>query len=190
MMKMIIREFFNWLEVWALLIPLTILLTRKKKLPSYLKPIKIYVLAALVINLFAIIIWRRNKLGLHFPDWLLSNNFLYNTHSIIRLLLFSWFFILLKQRFMHRVKAILPLLFIGFVIVNFVFYEKYFNDIFSSRLLTIEAVILMFYCLQYFIYLMLEERVISLKKQPGFWVATGLSIYVATSFFIFFFFTY
>ena len=60
----------------------------------------------------------------------------------------------------------------------------------SSRLLATEAALLLFYCLQYFIFLLLEDRDTPLRKQPGFWIATGLIIYVATSFFIFLFYTY
>src|SRR5258705_12272266 len=104
----ILKQILNWSEVWAPLIPLTFLLINRKRLPPYLKPVKIYVFVALSLSLISNIIWYRNKLGLYFPDWVQSNNFLYNTHSIIRLLLFSWFFILLKQHFMHRVKAVLP----------------------------------------------------------------------------------
>lgn len=181
----------DWLEVWALLIPLPFVI-RRRNIPLFLKPVRIYVWVAFFLNVSAIILWKfKDNWGIMEGDFLWSNNFIYNTHSIIRLLLFSYFFILLKQHFMHRVKAVLPFLFISFVIVNFLFYEDFFNrDMLSSRLLATEAAILLFYCLQYFIYLLLEDRDTRLVKQPGFWVVTALSIYVAASFFIFLFYTY
>lgn len=182
--------FFDWIEVWALLIPL-FFITSAKTSPVYMKPVKIYVVAAFIINLLITLIWKRNKLGITLPDWLHSNNFLYNINSLVRLILFSLFFILLKQRFMHRVKIILPVAFLIFVIAYFSFYEDFFNyNVFSSLLLAIEAALLLFYCLQYFIYMVLESKSASLKKHPHFWVVTGLSIYVAVSFLIFLFFDY
>ena len=92
---------------------------------------------------------------------------------------------------MHRVKAVLPFLFLILVAVNFIFFENFFNrQMLSSRLLATEAAIMLFYCLQYYIFLMLEERTMPLTKQPGFWIVTGLTFYVATSFFIFLFYSH
>ncbi len=191
MILTILRAIFDWSEVWALLIPLAFILTRKNP-PAYLKPVRMYVWIAFVLNIGAIVIWYRNRLGLtDLPQFLRSNNFLYNIHSVIRLLLFSWFFILLNQRFMHRVKAVLPFLFILLLLINFIFFEDFFNyAMLSSRLLATEAAILLFYCLQYYIYLTIDDKGTALEKQPGFWVVTGLSIYVAANFFIFLFYTY
>lgn len=186
-MRKLYHVFLDWSEVWSLLIPLAILIFRKSQ-PAYLRPVKYYVYLALLINSCVILIWLRNRY-----QWNLSidnNNFLYNCHSIVRLLLFSWFFISLKQHFMHRVKIILPIIFIVFIVINFSLYENYLGRSFSSRLLTVEAAILIFYCLQYFMYLLLEERHMPLKKQPGFWVAVGLGLYMAASFFIFLFYDY
>jgi hypothetical protein len=132
--------------------------------------------------------------GLKEGDFLWNNNFLYNLGSIIRLLCFAWFFILLRQRFMHRVKAVIPFAFIAFVIVNFMFFEKFIpmtrHESFSSRLLATESALLLFLCLQYYIYLILEERISELTRQQGFWVVTGLSVYVAANFFIFLLYDY
>lgn len=189
-MRDFFKQLFDWTEVWALLIPLVFIL-RRKVIPAFLKPVKIYVFAALALNLFAILIWKRYRLGLNLPDWLGSNNFIYNTHSLVRFALFTWFFLALGQHFMHRVKKILPFLFMAFVIINFIFYEDFFRYAMpSSRLLATEAALLLFYCLQYFIYMLLEDRNISVTRQPDFWVATGLSIYEAVSFTIFLFFNY
>ncbi len=154
-------------------------------------PIKWYVIIAFIINLAATIIWKRNKLGLTLPGWLDTNTFLYNFHAIVQLICFSLFFILLRQRFMHRVKLVLPFLFIALALINFIFFEHFYSHVnLSSRLLATEAAVLLFYCLQYFIYIMIEERNIRFRRQPGIWVVTGLCFYVAVNFFIFLFYIY
>jgi hypothetical protein len=190
-MSVTVREIMDWAEVWALLIPLVFIVWRKK-IPSYLRPVMIYVCVAFVLNLASILVWKfKDNWDFHEGDFWWSNNFIYNTHSIIRMLLFAWFFLSMKQHFMHRVKAIAPIIFLVFVVINFTFFEDFFDRrMLSSRLFATEAALLLFYCLQYFIFLLLEDRDTPLKKQPGFWVATGLIIYVATSFFIFLFYTY
>lgn len=181
----------DWSEVWALLIPLFFLIRRKNKSP-YLKPVRIYVILAFIINFCAISIQEfKESWGYKLGDFLFSNNFLYNINSVVRLLLFSWFFILLNQRFMHRIKAIIPFAFIVFCIINFVFFQDFFNRYnLSSRLLAIEAALLLFYCLQYNIYLILDDKGTQFLKQPGIWVVIGLTFYVATNFFIFLFYDY
>lgn len=185
------RQLIDWAEVWPLLIPLPFLL-RAGKLPPYMVPVRIYVWVALVINLAATVIWKRFDLGLgELPRFWRSNNWLYNLHSVIRLLLFSWFFIRLDQRFLHRVKAALPWLFLAFVAVNFTLFENFFNYLsFSNRLLATEAACLLFLCLQFYIFLVIDEHTVKLNRQPGFWVVTGLTFFVALCFFIFLFYSY
>ena len=92
---------------------------------------------------------------------------------------------------MHRIKATIPFAFIFFVIINFVFFENFFNRYnLSSRLLAIEAALLLFYCLQYYIFLILDDKGTHFLNQPGIWVVIGLTFYVATNFFIFLFYDY
>ncbi len=185
-----LRIIFDWSEVWALLIPLVVM-WRYKRPEAFLKPVRFYVVIALVINLASTLIWYRKKLGINLPDWLDSNSALYNAGSVARLIFFSWFFILLDQRFMHRLKKIIPFLFMAGVLINFIFFEDFYtHGIFSSRLLATEAALLLFYCLQYYIFLMIEDRETPLPRQPGFWIVTGLTFYVAISFFIFLFYSY
>lgn len=193
-MNSILQKILDWSEVWALLIPLAILLWKSPK-AAYLKPVKLYIFIFLLINLgIDLIAEFKLKWGLTPEDFLWNNNFLYNIGSIIRLLLFSWFFILLNQRFMHRVKWILPFAFMAFVIINFTFFEKLIPqgdyEAFSSRLLATEAALLLFLCLQYFIYLIIEDKHTHLKRALGFWIVTGLSIYVGANFFIYLFYEY
>jgi hypothetical protein len=184
------RFIIDWAEVLAPLIALPFVF--RKDIPAYLRPIKVYVIIALIINIAATIIWKfKEPWGFQPGDFLWSNNFLYNIHSIARLFLFSIFFILLNQRFLHRVKRLIPFIFLGFVLINFIFFENFLDrGMFSNRLLATEAALLLFYCLQYFIFLNLEERSLPLKKEPGFWIVTGLTFYVAASFFIYLFYIY
>jgi hypothetical protein len=191
---MSIKEIINWSEVWAILIPLIVLIWKRNN-ESYLRPVKIYIIAAFTLNLaIDVIAETKGSWGIDATNFFWNNNVFYNISSIVRLLLFSWFFILLNQRFMHRIKALIPFGFLIFVLINFIFFEKFIpqgdDESFSSRLLATEAALLLFYCLQYFIYLMLEDRGVTITKEKGFWVITGLTIYVATSFFIFLFYDY
>lgn len=177
----IIQSIADWSEVWALLIPLTILVFKKKQ-PFFSKPVVMYLFVALIINTFIDTIW---KLKLVLPRPYNSNNYLYNVHSVIRLLLFSLFFIRLRQPFLLRAKQIVPFVFLAFVLINFSFYQNFFDyGQLSSRLLSLEAVIMMFYCMQYYLYKITEDAEPG-KKQPDFWIVTGIGIYYAINFFIF-----
>jgi hypothetical protein len=193
-MSSLLKEMLEWSEVWALFIPLTILFVYKNKNP-YLKPVRIYLAIALVLNLLADVLWKfRSELRLEEEDFLWNNNFIYNIGSCVRLFLFAWFFIGLRQHFMNRLKAIIPFAFFVFLLVNFIFFENFLPrgkyGTFSSRLLATESALLLFYCLQYFIYLILEEKQVKLKNKPGFFVVMGLSVYMAGNFFIFLFWEY
>ena len=181
----LLKLILDWTEVWALLIPLGIVCTRPKQ-PSYIKPVVYYAVLALLINLFADIIesFRRTW---HFPHWLWTNNWVYNFHSIVRFICFSIFFNRIDLTFFKLRKRISFLALI-FIIVNFIFFENFFDfESFSSRLLTIEAALLLFFCLQYYLSRIREDQPTT-KRNPDFWVVTGLSIYVVVNFFIFLFY--
>jgi len=183
-MQNFILEILDWSEVWSIFIPLSVL-SMKGNQPAYLKPVIIYLFIALPLYLFADIIWKF-KLSHHFPHWLQTNNYLYNIHSIVIVVLFSIFFINLKQSFLEKFKKIIPFFFIGFVIVNFAFFENFFEfNLLSSRLLSLAACLLLFYCLQYYFSKLQQED--DLKIKADFWVVTGLSIYITVSFFVFLF---
>lgn len=173
----------NWSEVWALLIPLFVLLFRKDQ-PKHLKPVILYLWIALILNISGDIIADFNS---YFPAWLQSNTVLYNVHSLIRFTCFSSFFILLRQPFYNKVKKILPFIFILFITVNFSVGEYFINpDHLSGNLLAAEAYLLLVYCMTYYLSELKEEKV--LKRGKDFWVVTGLSIYVVTNFFVFLFY--
>lgn len=168
------KEIFDWTEAWCLLIPLIIWSFRRKQ-PAYFNPIIIYLFIALILNFFADLIWQAPHLHIKFPTD--NNNPIYNFHSIIRMFLFSWFFIKLDQPFIPFIKKIIPVFFFIFLLVNFIFFENLFARTLSSHLLALESGLLLFYCLQYYLHLIRIEQT-DFMKLPSFWFVTGLCIYV------------
>ena len=167
-----------------MLIPLLVLSIRGKQ-PNFLQPVIVYLWVALIINLIGDII---GDFKAHFPDWLQSNNVLYNLHSIIRFTCFSSFFFLLNQGSFHILKKTLPVVFIIFISVNFIVKDDFFNPAhLSGNLLAGEAYLLLIYCMTYYLSQLKEDKKV-FTRDKDFWVVTGLSIYVVTNFFVFLFY--
>jgi hypothetical protein len=174
----------DWSEVWAPLIPLFALLFKRSQ-PQFLRPVIVYLVFAFFINLLGDII-SDFKNGL--PQWLQSNNVLYNVHSIVRFICFSYFFLALKQPSFITIKKILPLFSLLIITINFKYIENFGNpDHLSGNLLATEAYLLLIYCVLYYLAKLRDEDD-DLSRGPDFWVATGLSIYVVVNFFVFLFY--
>ncbi|HVG41267.1 MAG TPA: hypothetical protein VM888_06620 [Chitinophagaceae bacterium] len=174
----VLRVIFDWSEVWAPLIPLLFIVFKPKQ-PKHFQPIIIYLVLAVIIDLLIDISW---KFKSHVPLWLQDNNFLYNIHSVIRFICFSIYFTLLNQSYNRKLQKIVPLLSIAFLLINFNGSEHFIEkNSFSSRLLAVEAGLLLFYCLQYFLYKLQQEQTID-RKAADYWIVLGLSIYVVFNF--------
>jgi hypothetical protein len=170
----------DWSEVWALLIPIPILIHKKQ--PAIIKSVVFYVWIAFFINLAIDLTW---KLRDFLPTAYNSNNYLYNLHSVIRFFLFSIFFIKLRQPFLSIIKKVIPFCFAAFVIINFCFFENFFDYWkLSSRLLAVEAILLLFYTLQYYLFKINDHAEVDIFNSD-FWIVTGLGIFVTFNFFIF-----
>ena len=170
-------------EVWALLIPLTVLIWKGKGYKE--TPVVVYVCLAFVLNFLQDYIWKE-AVQFSFSSEPGDNLFLYNISSIVRLLLFSWFFLQLKQPFLSTVKKLIPFVFLIFVAVNFLFFEKFTS--LSSRIMGLETGLVLFYCILYYLWLFMQEDTFEYKKYPSFRLVTGLSIYVVVNFPIFLFY--
>ena len=83
-----IEQVLDWSEVWALCIPISVLLFSGRKQPAFIKPVIIYLWVALALNLLADII---ANFKTYLPGWAYSNNPLYNIHSIVRFTMFHTF---------------------------------------------------------------------------------------------------
>ncbi len=174
----------DWSEVWAPLIPLVFLLFKKNK-PRFLKPVILYLVAAFLLNAVSDII---GDFKAYLPQWMQSNNPLYNVHSIVRFICFSYFFIELKQSSFTRLKYILPNVSLVIIIFNFIYVEDFGNpDHLSGNLLSAEAYVLLIYCMLYYL-AKLRDEVDDITSGADFWIVTGLSIYVVVNFFVFLFY--
>lgn len=179
-----LQSALDWSEVWALFIPLVVLMFRRER-PKFLKPVVIYLWLALGINVTIDAIWVFKS---HFPAWLQSNNPLYNIHAVVTFACFSIFFMLLPQAGFGKLKKMLVVLAVLFIGINFIFFENFFNaDYLSGNLLSAIAYLLLIYCMQYYLSELRHEGQ-AIFGGADFWIVTGLSIYVVINFFIFLFY--
>jgi hypothetical protein len=177
-------KILDWSEVWALIIPLIVLLFNRRQ-PTILKPIIIYLWLAFILNLSIDIIFLIN---VYYHKAVMSNNFLYNIHSVVRLVCFCLYFNQLSQASFTKFKKGLAAVSVVFIVINFSIFEKFFNyDTFSGNLLSAEAYILLVYCMLYYL-TELKNDSDNLFNTPHFWIVTGLSIYVVINFFVFLFY--
>ncbi len=182
-MKHYLQLALDWSEIWAMIIPLSVLLFRRQQ-PVSLRPVVIYLWLGFLINVGIDIIMAIN---VYLDRAALSNNPLYNIHSVVRFGCFSFYFIHLQKNSFSRLKRFLGLLGIAFLVVNFIFFENFFNpNSFSGNLLTVEAYLLLVYCVLYYLAELKDDE--NPFNGPHFWVVTGLAIYLVTNFFVFLFY--
>jgi hypothetical protein len=183
-MERVLLAIVDWSEVWALIIPLSIFLVRREQ-HSSLKPIIVYVWIGFLFNVaidFIMII------NIYFTKDYLSNNFLYNIHSIVRFVCFSFYFIKLQPDSFTKIKKSLAVASALFLVINFWFFENFFNyNSFSGNLLAMEAYLLLVYCMLYYLTELKSDNN-DLFNTPHFWIVTGLCIYVVINFIVFLFY--
>ena len=181
----VLMKIFDWSEVWGVLIPLVVLFRLRKKQPDHFWPVIVYLWFALAINLVADII---QDFKHYLPFWMQKNNVLYNVHSVVRFVCFSYFFSLLYPTRFTALKKILPVIFIVFLTVNFSIAENFlYPEHISGNLHAAESFLLLIYCMSYYLAELKEDKKFLLTGKD-FLVVTGLSLYVATNFFIFLFY--
>lgn len=192
-----LTEMIDWSEVWASLIPLIIYLWVRPT-AAWVKPLLAYLVIAFLLSVVIDITWKSVELGIE--DWckktfwwLYRGEYLYtlvfyNANSFLRLLLFTWFFYLVNPKY-QKTYVIITTLFIAGGVANFAFSENIILT-FSSRLFTIEAAIILFYCLLYYYAAIMNDEIKSLFSLPPFWIVMGLTLYASVNFLIFLFYKY
>jgi hypothetical protein len=182
MLTTLFLEILNWSEVWALLIPLTVYVSQRNN-ARLLLPLQWYLFFGLILNLFITLISNIHEIVVMFYG---SNHIFYNLHSVVKVAFFGWFI----MRYLPPASAnIIKLVFVfygAFILFNFSFFES--PMVFSSRLLTIESIILIFLGISWYLYTLHDDGRREYNRGVVFLVITGIVIYESVNFFIFLFY--
>jgi hypothetical protein len=181
------RLFFDWAEVWLLFIPLSVLLFSKLDVKK-IHPVQVYFIGALFINILIDLSWKCiDILKAKGWGWATDNNVLYNLQSVGRVILFTIFLSkFLSPKYGHVLKWGL-IFYSSALLLNFIFLESPLH--FSSRIFSAESLFLLTICILYFLSLLNDDRIISYRQEPAVWIAIGLSLYEASNFSIFLFYS-
>ncbi len=181
-----IHAILSWSELTAITL-LLIFIVRKRNIPAYLRPVRIYVWLTFFTMLGINLIFHFKRKW-NFPYEFTTNNYLYNLNSVIRMVCFGLLFLLLRQQIFQSFKKIVFVLFILFFSINFIVFEDFFYyNYLSGRLHSVETSILLVFCLLYYFYTLTDDKH-ETKRPPSFWVTTGLCIYVVINFPIYLFY--
>jgi hypothetical protein len=176
------KEILDWSEVWALLIPLAVLV--KNGGHNEARPLMLYCIVALFINIAQDYIWKQKVFvpGTSRPG---DNQFLYNGHAILRFWLISSYFLRLQPKQGQVLKTVVRYFFLFAVVLNFLFLQSVW--VLSSRVMGLEAGFTILFCMLYFIQ-MLQDDEDTTAKAPAYWMITGITIYMIINFPIFLFY--
>ncbi len=176
-------EIASWTEL-SILIPLVIIFWLKPKGGNN-RPLVIYVILAAITNVLIIAIVKHKGLLDFLPK---SNHLFYNLHSIVKVLCWGLYLSAFKELKSSKLIRLSLLCFAFFIIVNFLFFEPI--TIISARLMNIENILLLVYCVAFFLSTILDNSDKIWMNETIFFVAAGINFYAAISFFVFLFFNY
>lgn len=173
----------KWSEVWSTLIPLYIFIIKRSDDKS-LNIIAVYLLTALCLNTAADVSWIFKPC---IPLEWQNNNFIYNISSILRMLVFIFFFRNIVRLFPKKYFDIFLLLYILFFTSYFII-EKNFRTL-NSLLHTIEGLTLIVCSIIFLIRLIRSNRIF-VRFDPYILIVSGLVLYESVNFFVFLFYQY
>jgi len=121
--------------------------------------------------------------GIAWPRWLYKlfdlpqpNQWFYNIFYFFTYSFYLYFFYLLLQS--PKAKKRILVLWIGyaiFAIFNYCFWQGYWE--LNTYTLLVSSSLTIFVCLNYYYQLLYAKEIVSLKRDTGFWISTGLLIY-------------
>lgn len=176
----IYETIMDWSEVWGFLIPLAVIMIFRQF--KGMRPIIIYICVALVLNSIATIMQLYNG---DMPNWMKNNNVVYNIHSVVRVLFFSWYIGKITPKQFAFIHKTILIVYIVFVVANFSFLESPLD--LSQRLSAAESIVLLFLCLAFFLRSIQDDSLTNWIHQPSFLICFAVTLYEALTFFIFLF---
>ena len=168
-------KILDYSEVWATIFPILIWCIKKPK-QDFLVPVKIYLLLAVILNIL---------IDLAYFEIFTDNNFLYNITSIFRLFSFMWFFALFNIPSDKKIQFALFFIAASLITINFIFIDLFKS--FSSKTFTLEGIMLIIFCVLYFLRKLKSDE-ISSSFDASLYIVTGLAVYEAVCFPIFLFY--
>lgn len=169
--------FYIWGILYLVTITGLIVATTKRKKNSLLKNFIVY-FAFFLFDIIGCDIYQLffNKLNFRYDEYI---DYLF---TLVELLIFSIFFYnILNNTILKKLIQVITLAFILFAIVS-ILTNKYFYYAISqqarNRIYTIEAIVLIFYCVFYYIGLFKKSIYPDLINEPSFWIVTGISFFM------------
>lgn len=166
-------EYFNFVETYSPLIPLSTFFIKKSKKPGWVIILISYLITYVLL--------------------LADANFFHNiknnivTYIFISMFTFCFFALIFehflgekKFRIINRTAIIVVVL---FFIINAIWGEG--TSIFNSYSSGVANLLLVGYCLYYYKLQLEDTHVIFVEKQASFWIVSGILIYCAGNFFLF-----
>lgn len=181
-MEAVVKTIRDWSETWGLLIPLLVMLIYQPRARE-MRSIRIYVWIGFLVSLAATVMYVYYK---QLPASLKNNNVLYNLHSFVRVVFFSWFIMQYRFGKSNRVGRSLVASYLIFTSVNFIFWT---TPLYFSQLhFVAESIVLLLLCIIFFFRAIRDESETDWIKHPAFLVCAGISLYEAVNFFTFLFY--
>lgn len=173
----------NWSEVWAFFIPLAVVWFSKKRAGNNFRPVIYYLHVGLVLNAISTTMYVYHH---QLPHFFYNNNIIYNIHSVVRVIFFSWFLYKTNAFSSDRLFKGILIIYAALTLVNFLFFQSVLN--FSPPLLLGETILLIAFCTSYFYHAILDDDT-SWMNRPSFLLAAGLLFFEMLNFFVYLFYT-
>lgn len=147
-----------------------------KKVPRTLKILCLYIFAALLTEAFIFILSYNGANNLF-----LFHLFTYLEYTSVALIFYS----LAYSKLWKWIIVIVSLGFILYSVINVIFYESIFE--FNSNQRYVQAIIIIVFCVGYFVELLRNVQHMYLERHPYFVFASSYLIYISGTIFLFLF---
>jgi hypothetical protein len=170
---------FNYADTYAPAICLLVMFYKFRKIPGYLKPVSWYLLFCFiaygVTNLYA--------------DLSIPNLFFYHFITIIEFALIAFYISKsIHSGFKKKIILLSGILLFTFFLFNLCLWEKLTQ--FPSYLISLSCFLLIGCSFLYYADMIETSEIFVFRRQPAFWIITGIFVYSAVCFFVFFFYRY
>lgn len=164
-----------------LFVSLWIALKNRRKY-RILRYIPVYIISFLLAIISIISAYIARSAGYSSEFFFSISDYLDYLFTLVELIIFSHFYYqIINNSFLKKILIFLNLSFIAFFLQMAFsdqnFYRRISNET-QAKVYTVEGAILLLICFFYFIELFTKTRTVELKKEPTFWVSTGLLFFL------------